>query len=99
VFSTILGWSYYGERAAEYLFGKVIIRPYRILWVIMVFVGSVMSLPAVWDMADSMNIMMAIPNLVALLLLNGVIVAETKKYLWADNLDELSTEPIRLRGR
>jgi len=99
VFSTILGWSYYGERATEYLFGKVAIMPYRILWVIAVFVGSIMALPAVWDMADSMNALMAIPNLVTLLILSGVVVAESKKYLWADNLDEKSTEPIRLRGR
>ena len=87
VFSTILGWSYYGERAIEYLFGKIAIMPYRILWVIAVFLGSVLSLPLVWDLADAMNAMMAIPNLVSLLLLNGVIVAETKKYLWDGNLD------------
>jgi len=99
VFSTILGWSYYGERAVEYLFGKAVIMPYRILWVVAVFLGSIIALPVVWDMADSMNAMMAIPNLVALILLSGVIVAETRKYLWDDNIDELSTEPIRLRGR
>lgn len=87
VFSTILGWSYYGERAVEYLIGKSGIKPYRILWVIAVFVGSIVSLPLVWDLADAMNALMAIPNLVALLLLNGVIVAETKKYLWDGNLE------------
>jgi alanine or glycine:cation symporter, AGCS family len=99
VFSTILGWSYYGERAVEYLFGKVAILPYRILWVIGVFLGSVMTLQLVWDMADAMNALMALPNLVALLLLSGVIVSETKKYLWDDNLDEISKEPIRLIGK
>lgn len=87
VFSTILGWSYYGERAMEYLFGKKIIFPYRILWVIAAFVGAVVSLPLVWDLADAMNALMAIPNLIALLLLSGVLVAETKKYLWDGNLD------------
>ena len=97
VFSTILGWSYYGERAIEYLFGKIAILPYRVLWVLAVFAGSIMALPVVWDMADAMNALMAIPNLIALLLLSGVIVAETQKYLWNDNLDEISTEPIRLR--
>ncbi|MBC2722929.1 sodium:alanine symporter family protein [Desulfosporosinus sp.] len=96
VFSTILGWSYYGERAIEYLFGKVAIVPYRVLWVIAVFFGSIMTLQLVWDMADAMNAMMAIPNLIALLLLSGVIVSETKKYLWEDNLDEVSTDPIPL---
>jgi len=86
VFSTILGWSYYGERAVEYLFGKIAIRPYRLAWVVAVMAGSVVSLPLVWDLADAMNAMMALPNLAALLLLNGVIVLETKKYLWDDNL-------------
>jgi len=95
VFSTILGWSYYGERAIEYLFGKVAIMPYRFLWVIAVFVGSIMTLDLVWAMADAMNALMAIPNLISLLLLSGVIVAETRKYLWEDNLDEISTDPIR----
>ena len=95
VFSTILGWSYYGERATEYLFGKKSIKPYRYLWVIAVFAGSSLSLPLVWDLADAMNAMMAIPNLIALLLLNGVIVAETKKYLWDGALDQDDPEPIR----
>ncbi|WP_027352093.1 alanine/glycine:cation symporter family protein [Desulfotomaculum nigrificans] len=98
VFSTILGWSYYGERAIEYLFGKAAIKPYRIVWVISVFLGSVMTLPLVWDLADAMNAMMAIPNLISLLLLSGVIVAETRKYLWEGSLDEVSNEPIRLYG-
>jgi alanine or glycine:cation symporter, AGCS family len=88
VFSTILGWSYYGERATEYLFGKKAILPYRLAWVVAVFVGSVMTLPFVWDLADTMNAMMALPNLVALLLLSGVVVAETRKYLWDRRLDE-----------
>ena len=82
VFSTILGWSYYGERAVEYVVGKKGIFPYRILWIIGVFVGSVIALPLVWDLADAMNALMAIPNLVSLLALSGVIVKETKMYLW-----------------
>lgn len=87
VFSTILGWSYYGEKAAEYLFGAVVILPYRVLWVIAVMVGSVASLPAVWTFADIANGLMAIPNLVSLLALSGVVVAETREFLWKGNLD------------
>lgn len=82
VFSTILGWSYYGERAAEYLCGPRAIRPYRLAWVAAVMVGSVVSLPAVWAFADIANGLMAVPNLVSLLLLSGVIVAETREHLW-----------------
>jgi AGCS family alanine or glycine:cation symporter len=94
VFSTILGWSYYGEKAAEYLFGSRAIFPYRILWVIAVMVGSVSTLKSVWNFADVANACMAIPNLISLIVLNGVIVAETKKYLW-DHEAELSEEPTR----
>ncbi|MDZ7333135.1 MAG: sodium:alanine symporter family protein [candidate division KSB1 bacterium] len=89
VFSTILGWSYYGEKAAEYLFGTRIILPYRLVWVVMVMVGSVATMPAVWSFADIANGLMAIPNLISLLLLSGVIVAETRKFLWSDRLDEV----------
>lgn len=82
VFSTILGWSYYGEKAVEYLFGRSVIRPYRYLWTISVMVGSVLTLPLVWSLADIANALMAIPNLVSLLALSGVIVAETRQHLW-----------------
>jgi len=82
VFSTILGWSYYGEKAAEYLLGQRAIRPYRVLWVAAVMVGSVVSLPAVWSFADIANGFMAIPNLFSLIALSGVIVAETREHLW-----------------
>lgn len=94
VFSTILGWSYYGEKSVEYLLGKVAVMPYRILWVIFVYIGSVFSLDLVWNLADLANGLMAIPNLIALLALSGVIVSETKKYLWDDNLDGISDEVI-----
>ena len=83
VFSTILGWEYYGEKAAEYLCGSWIVPVYRWLWVIAVMAGSVLSLPLVWTLADITNGLMAIPNLISLLFLNGVIVAETKKHLWS----------------
>jgi AGCS family alanine or glycine:cation symporter len=88
VFSTILGWAYYGEKAAEYLFGTVAIKPYRLLWVIAVMVGSVSTLQAVWSFSDVANGLMAVPNLISLLLLNGVIVQETQRYLWSGRLDE-----------
>lgn len=80
VFSTILGWSYYGEKAIEYLFGPASIKPYRWAWVVAVMIGSVVSLKLVWTLADITNGLMAVPNLVSLLLLNGVIASETKKY-------------------
>jgi alanine or glycine:cation symporter, AGCS family len=96
VFSTILGWSYYGEKAIEYLLGKKAILPYRILWVIFVFVGSIFSLTLVWDLADLFNGLMAVPNLIALLVLSPIIVSETKKYLWDDNLEEINTEAIMI---
>ena len=96
VFSTILGWSYYGERAMEYLLGKKSIMPYRIAWVVAVYGGSVTSLALVWDLADAMNALMALPNLVALLTLSGVLVADTQKYLWDEGgLETVSDEPAK----
>ena len=86
-FTTILGWCYYGERAVEYLKGKRWMLAYRILFVIMVFVGSIISLDIVWNAADCMNALMAIPNLIALLLLSNVIARETKHYLYENRLD------------
>lgn len=87
-FSTILGWSYYAEKAVEYLGGKRWIKCYRVLWVIGIYVGSVMNLSLVWNLADGMNALMAIPNLISLILLSGVVVSETRKYLWNGNLNE-----------
>ena len=81
-FSTILGWCYYGERAVEYLKGKRWVLGYRVLYIVAVFMGSVMNLAVVWNLADCMNALMAIPNLISLLFLNGVIVRETRSYLW-----------------
>jgi AGCS family alanine or glycine:cation symporter len=90
VFSTILGWAYYGEKAAEYLFGTGITKYYRLLWVAAVMTGSVSTLTAVWSFSDVANGLMAVPNLISLLALNGVIVAETQKFLWSGNLDQRS---------
>lgn len=86
-FSTILGWSYYGERAVEYLKGKRWMVCYRVLYIIAVFVGSVASLDVVWNASDCMNALMAVPNLVSLLCLSGILVHETRKYLWRNRLD------------
>ena len=103
-FSTILGWSYYGERAVEYLSIKwrkfrhtqkqveIVMRSklvltYRVLYIVAVFIGSIANLTVVWNLADCMNALMAIPNLLSLLFLNGVIVHETRKYLWRGRLD------------
>ncbi len=91
-YSTILGWSYYGERCVEYLFGKKGCGVYRVLYVAVLVVGPIISLNLVWDIADTLNALMAIPNLVAILLLSKVIVKETKYYL--NNLDEKDNTEI-----
>lgn len=80
VFSTIIGWCYYGEKAVEYLFGRKAILPYRILWVIFVYVGATAKLSTVWAFSDAANGLMAIPNLVALILLSGLIAKETRAH-------------------
>ena len=87
-FSTILGWSYYGEKSIEYLGGHRLIIYYRIAWIVAVFFGSVMDMALIWNISDCMNALMAIPNLICLLLLSTVIVKETEYYLWEDRLDE-----------
>jgi len=79
-FSTMLGWSYYGERCAEFLAGPRIILPFRVLWVIGIFVGTQMSLDLVWKMSDALNGLMAIPNLIALVLLAPVVFRLTREY-------------------
>lgn len=79
-FSTILGWSYYGERSIEYLVGSWAILPYRLVYIGAVFFGAVRSLDFVWSIADVMNGLMALPNLVGLLLLSGVIAHETRDF-------------------
>lgn len=84
-FSTILGWAYYGERCVEYFAGKKGLIPYRVLYIAVAVIAPVVALDVVWDIADILNALMAIPNLIAVLLLSPVIVKETKKYL--DGLD------------
>ena len=93
-FSTILGWCYYGERAVEYLSGRRWVITYRVLYIAAIFVGSVIELELVWNLADCMNALMAIPNLLSLLLLSGILVHETRKYLWRSRLDREMNETI-----
>ena len=87
-FSTILGWSYYGESAVNYIEHRRSNRFYRILYIVALFFGSIINLDIIWNIADCMNALMAIPNLVALLLLSSVAAQETKKYLWSGQLDK-----------
>ena len=93
-FSTILGWSYYGERGAEYLFGKKIIIPYKLIYVAITFIGAVISLDMVWNIADALNMLMAVPNLICILLLSGIIAKETKYYLTDDNIEKIDDSEI-----
>ena len=92
-YSTILGWCYYGEKSIEYLFGIKAVMPYRIVYIFFVGVGSVAKLSLVWNISDALNGLMAIPNLIALLLLTPVIVAETKKYFGAGESRQPALEP------
>jgi AGCS family alanine or glycine:cation symporter len=90
VISTILGWSYFGERSLEYLGGSRLIYPYRILWVVVAFLGCVVPKSSiVWNFADFANGLMALPNLICMVALSGVLVAETRKYLWQNRLYEV----------
>jgi len=91
-FSTILGWSYYGEKAIQYIAGRKTIYVFRAVWIVMAYVGANVDLALVWSLADCANALMAFPNLISLLLLSGVIIKETNKYLWGNRLDEYSGE-------
>ena len=79
-YSTILGWAYYGEKCAQYILGSKVLLPYRMLWVLFVALGAVAQLTFVWDLADTLNGLMAVPNLIGLLLLSNVIVKETRDF-------------------
>lgn len=91
-YSTVLGWAYYGERCVEYFAGKKALLSYRLLYVIVAAIAPVIALDLVWLIADTLNALMAIPNLVAVLLLSNVIVSETKKYL--NDIDAKDTTPV-----
>ena len=79
-FSTVLGWSLYGTRCCEFLFGHKAIKPYQIIFIVVIFVGATMKLDLAWAIADTLNGLMAIPNLIALVALSGVVVKETKRH-------------------
>lgn len=96
VFSTILGWAYYGEKAIEYLLGLKSVIWYRWLWVVAVFVGSVLELKMVWSFADIANALMAIPNLISLLLMHGLIARETKHFFEVELNKENSQEECEI---
>ena len=91
-YSTILGWAYYGERCVEYFAGKFGLIPYRVLYIAVALIAPVLALDLVWLIADILNALMAIPNLIAVLLLSPVIVKETKKYV--NNLEAVDDTPI-----
>ncbi|MBQ0131195.1 MAG: alanine:cation symporter family protein, partial [Comamonas sp.] len=88
-FTTILGWAYYGEKCWTYLVGPVCEKPFRLLWVLAVFIGAVVTLDVAWLVADTLNALMAIPNLIALILLSPVIVKMTREYFAARTKQKL----------
>lgn len=87
-FSTILGWSYLGEKALEYIFGRKARYVYRVLWIMATFIGSITAINLVWNLGDTFNALMAFPNILSVLLLTGVVVKETRHYLWENRLNE-----------
>ena len=87
-YSTILGWSYYGERCVEYLFGRGGMIPYKLIFVFILLIGPVIKLDLVWTMAVIFNALMSIPNLIAVVVLSPVVVKETNYYLYGNRLDE-----------
>jgi AGCS family alanine or glycine:cation symporter len=86
-YSTMLGWSYYGEKSIEYLFGEKAVQPYRLVFVLFVGIGALLKLDLVWALADVFNALMAFPNLIVLLILSPVIVRETRQYFEQKMLD------------
>ena len=93
-YSTILGWSYYGSRCVSYLLGKRAVRPYQVLYVLMAFLGAVGVGNVAWTISDIGNALMAIPNIIVILLLSGMIARETKHYVYDGHLDEEYAEPV-----
>lgn len=93
-YSTILGWSYYGERCVEYLFGRCGMIPYKLIFVFILLIGPVIKLDLVWTMADIFNALMSIPNLIAVVVLSPVVVKETNYYLYGNRLDEYDKTKI-----
>ena len=99
-YTTILGWSYYGNRCITYLFGRYAIRPYQVIYVAVAFLGAIGVGDIVWTISDIGNALMAIPNIVVVLLLSGMIARETRHYVYDGNLDEPDDAPIpQLEGK
>ncbi len=95
-YSTILGWSYYGNRCVTYLLGKRAILPYQIIYVAVAFLGAIGIGDVMWTISDIGNALMAVPNIVAILLLAGLIARETRHYVYDGHLDEVNDDPIPL---
>ena len=93
-YSTILGWSYYGNRCVAYLFGPKGIKPYQVIYVAVAFFGAIGVGDVVWTISDIGNALMAIPNIIVILLLSGMIARETKHYVYDGHLDEEYAEPV-----
>ncbi|ETA66259.1 alanine/glycine:cation symporter family protein [Haloechinothrix halophila] len=98
-FSTLLGWAYYGERCMDRLFGRGLVTPYRVAFIVAIFIGAVTELTTVWTIADILNGLMALPNLVGLIVLSGLVVRETREFFrrpdWKVADDFLSPRPSR----
>ena len=93
-YSTILGWSHYGNRAVAYLFGKRGIRPYQVVFLLFVFWGCIGGGDLVWNISDIFNALMAVPNCIAVIVLSNVIARDTQHYVYDGNLDETDETPI-----
>ena len=93
-YSTILGWSYYGNRCVAYLFGPKGIKPYQVVYVAVAFLGAIGVGDVVWTISDIGNALMAIPNIIVILLLSGMIARETKHFVYDHHLDEEYAEPV-----
>jgi alanine or glycine:cation symporter, AGCS family len=95
-FSTLLGWAYYGERNMDRLFGRIAVTPYRLVFVVVIFIGAITELEVVWTFADIMNGLMALPNLIGLILLSGLIWRETREFFARPNWKEFVEVDKRL---
>ena len=96
-FSTVLGWTYCGEKAIEYMYGGnsvKAVRNFRLLWVVATFIGAIMPLHLVWNLGTTAAAFMIIPNIIPLFVLSKQIIRDTRYYLWEDRLDEVAKEDI-----
>ncbi|MGI6211696.1 MAG: alanine/glycine:cation symporter family protein [Anaerovoracaceae bacterium] len=98
-YSTILGWSYYGERCAEYILGPKIILPYKILFTVLTFVGCVTALNTVWTIADILNGLMVVPNVIGVWAMSGVLVKDLKRYGTKETIDDVDPTPVPIVDR